>query len=139
MEGPAITAAVIVHDGRVLLVRRRVPEGALVWQFPAGKVEAGETSADAAIRETREEVGLVVSALTELGERLHPQTGRRISYIACRVVRGSASIVSEAEISGVAWCDRGDLARLVPSPLYDRVQTYLDETLHAPDAPPPVA
>ncbi|HEY8982450.1 MAG TPA: NUDIX domain-containing protein, partial [Streptomyces sp.] len=39
---PEIAAAVIVRGGRVLLVRRRVAEGELVWQFPAGKVEVGE-------------------------------------------------------------------------------------------------
>ena len=137
MEGPAIAAAVIVHDGQVLLVRRRVPEGALVWQFPAGKIKAGETSADAAARETREEVGLVVSALTELGQRLHPQTGRRIAYVACRVVSGSAIVASEAEISDVAWCDRDDLARLVPSRLHDQVQAYLEATMFDPDDHPP--
>jgi 8-oxo-dGTP diphosphatase len=39
----AIAAAVIVSNGRVLLVRRRVQEGRLSWQFPAGKVELGES------------------------------------------------------------------------------------------------
>jgi len=37
---PVISAAIIVSDGRLLLVQRRVSEGALSWQFP---VEAGET------------------------------------------------------------------------------------------------
>jgi len=43
-----VAAAVIVVDGRLLLVRRRIAEGALVWRFPAGKVEPGESAADAA-------------------------------------------------------------------------------------------
>ncbi|GIF01786.1 NUDIX hydrolase [Paractinoplanes rishiriensis] len=46
-----IAAAVIVDDGRVLLVRRRVYEGRLSWQFPAGKVEPGESPDAAAVRE----------------------------------------------------------------------------------------
>ena len=42
MSDPApIAAAVIVDDGRVLMVRRRVAEGDLSWQFPAGQVEPG--------------------------------------------------------------------------------------------------
>lgn len=40
---PGVAAAVIVHEGRVLMVRRRVSEGSLSWQFPARKVEPGET------------------------------------------------------------------------------------------------
>jgi 8-oxo-dGTP diphosphatase len=41
---PEIATAVIVHDRRVLLVRRRVAEGSLSWQFPAGKIGPGESA-----------------------------------------------------------------------------------------------
>lgn len=47
---PAIAAAVVVHEGRVLIVRRRVSEGRLSWQFPAGAVEPGEAREEAAVR-----------------------------------------------------------------------------------------
>ena len=53
---PTIAAAVIVAGGRVLLIQRQISEGELSWQFPAGKVEPGETPADAAVREPHEEV-----------------------------------------------------------------------------------
>ncbi|WP_420168300.1 NUDIX hydrolase [Streptomyces violaceoruber] len=39
---PAVAAVVVVQGGRVLLVRRRVSEGALSWRFPAGRIESGE-------------------------------------------------------------------------------------------------
>ena len=38
-----IAVAIVVSDGRVLMVRRRQKEGALHWQFPSGSVETGET------------------------------------------------------------------------------------------------
>ncbi|MEU4265645.1 NUDIX hydrolase [Streptomyces sp. NPDC025273] len=63
----AVAAAVVVQDGHVLLVRGRVPEGALTWQFPAGKVESQETPGEAATRETWEETGLLVTPQTVLG------------------------------------------------------------------------
>jgi 8-oxo-dGTP diphosphatase len=69
-----IAAAVIVVDRSVLLIRRRVTESQLVWQFPAGKVEPGEAVEDAVTRETLEEVGLRVTAVADLGGRTHPQT-----------------------------------------------------------------
>jgi 8-oxo-dGTP diphosphatase len=57
-----VAAAVIVRgDGRVLLAQR--PEGkayAGYWEFPGGKLEPGETPAQALARELREELGLVV-------------------------------------------------------------------------------
>lgn len=41
-ERPGIAAAIVVHDGRALMVRHRVSEGQLSWQPPAGEVEPGE-------------------------------------------------------------------------------------------------
>lgn len=62
---PDVTVAVVVpRDGRLLLVEERV-RGALVLNQPAGHVEPGETLAEAAVRETREETGWDV-ALTHL-------------------------------------------------------------------------
>ncbi|GHC50997.1 hypothetical protein GCM10010309_07600 [Streptomyces violaceochromogenes] len=102
-EKPGISAAVIVKDGRVLMVRRRVSESELVWQFPAGQIEPGEAAEDAAVRETVEETGLVVTAIRLLGERVHPKTSRAMSYTACEVVQGEARVVDEEELDAVAW------------------------------------
>ncbi|GAA3771496.1 NUDIX hydrolase [Streptomyces chiangmaiensis] len=128
-KDPDVAAAIIVHGGRVLLVRRRVSEGSLSWQFPAGKVEPGETREDAAVRETQEETGLRVVAVELLGERIHPTTGRRMSYTACGVVSGTAAVASPEELAGVAWVAHGDIPRYVPYGLFQVVQDYLDAAL----------
>ena len=112
MSEAVIAAAVIVSKGTVLLIRRRVAEGELSWQFPAGKVEPGETPADAAIREAREEVDLVVAIVDRLGERVHPISGRTIAYFACEFVAGSARAADSTEVADVKWCDRSELQRL---------------------------
>lgn len=95
---PPIAAAVIVKDGRVLLVRRRVKEGSLSWQFPAGEVEAGESAAEAAVREAREETGLTVAEAKVLGERVHPATGRTMIYVACDAIEGEAAVADDDEL-----------------------------------------
>ena len=128
-DSHSIAAAVIVDDGRVLLVRRRVEEGQLSWQFPAGKVKSGESSNEAAVRETLEEVGLAVQAVGSLGERVHPDTGRTIVYVACEIVNGAARVASKEEIAEVAWCYRATLSAYLPYPLYGPVQEYLDNRL----------
>jgi 8-oxo-dGTP pyrophosphatase MutT (NUDIX family) len=120
-----------VNDGLVLLVRRRVPEGELSWQFPAGEIEPGESDADAAVREAREEVGLIVRPTTRLGERTHPITGRNLCYVVCEVVTGTANVADREELTDVAWCNRTRLGEYVPSPLHAPVQDYLDVNLTA--------
>jgi 8-oxo-dGTP diphosphatase len=58
---PAVIA-VVVQEGRALLVRRANPPDAGLWGFPGGKIEFGETVKDAAIRELREETGVHAAA-----------------------------------------------------------------------------
>jgi 8-oxo-dGTP diphosphatase len=64
-----IVAAIIVVDGKVLAAERSAPpEVAGRWEFPGGKVEPGETDAQALARECHEELGVRV----EVGERVGP-------------------------------------------------------------------
>jgi 8-oxo-dGTP diphosphatase len=131
MSEAIIAAAVIVSKGTVLLIQRSVAEGELSWQFPAGKVEPGETPADAAVREAHEEVDLVVAMVDELGDRAHPISGRTVSYFACQVVAGSARAADVTEVADVKWCDRAELQQLVPYPLHGPVEAYLEKQLPA--------
>ena len=126
---PPVAAAVIIDDGRVLMVRRRVAEGALSWQFPAGKIEPGESPGQAAVRETQEETTLTVRVTAPLGERLHPHTGRPMLYLACDVIAGTACVADDEELAEVKWCDRATLTAHVPDPFHAPVQTYLDTRL----------
>lgn len=128
-EKPGISAAIIVRDDRVLMVRRRVGEGDLLWQFPAGGIEHGETAEQAAVRETQEETGLTVEALKLIGERVHPKTGRRMSYTACSPISGEAHVADADELDAVAWVTHSEIADYVPYGLFDAVQKYLDDAL----------
>ena len=62
-----VTAAVIERDGKVLVARRKpdLVAGGL-WEFPGGKLEAGETPERGLARELAEELGVP----TRIGERL---------------------------------------------------------------------
>ncbi|HEV2635712.1 MAG TPA: NUDIX hydrolase [Actinocrinis sp.] len=128
-ECPVVSAAIIAFDGHVLLVRRRAAEGELSWQFPAGEVGPGEDCEQAAVRETGEEVGLTVSPVKFLGQRVHPKTRRKVAYVACTVVRGEATVVDEDELDALAWVDHEELASYVPYGLWEPVQDYLDVIL----------
>ncbi|HKF17856.1 MAG TPA: NUDIX hydrolase [Candidatus Dormibacteraeota bacterium] len=125
----SIVAAIIVAGGKVLLVRRRRREGTLSWQLPAGEVETGETFEAAVSREMHEEVGLKVSPIEVLGERVHPTTGRHMVYLACRVVSGAPYVADAEELAELAWCRLDQLADLIPNGLFQPVQDYLDAAL----------
>lgn len=128
-EKPAIAAAIIVQDGKLLLVQRRVSEGSLSWQFPAGAVEPGETFEQAAVRETAEEAGLTVQAVKVLGERVHPNTGRLMGYVACDVVSGEARVTDADELADIAWATPDQFGDYVPYGFAPAVQEYLSVTL----------
>lgn len=128
-EKPGISAAIIVRDGKVLMVRRAVKEGELMWQFPAGAIEDGETAEQAAVRETLEETGLTVEAIKLLGERIHPKTGRLMSYTAAEALEGEARVADDEELDAVAWVAHSEIGDYVPYGLFGPVQEYLDEAL----------
>ena len=88
--------ALIDADGRVLLAQR--PEGksmAGLWEFPGGKVEAGETPEAALIRELKEELGIDTwqSCLAPLTFASHAYADFHLlmQLFACRKWQGTAT------------------------------------------------
>ena len=58
MRPEVCVGAIALHDGRLLLVRRGTGPAAGEWSVPGGRVEAGETLAEAVVRELAEETGV---------------------------------------------------------------------------------
>jgi len=118
--------ALIDADGRILLAQR--PPGrsmAGLWEFPGGKVEAGESPTDAAVRETHEEVGLTVKAVGVLGQRTHPVTGREMVYVACEITDGAATLVDTDELDDLMWCPVAEVEERLSAGVFSPVLAYL--------------
>lgn len=58
MKTIEVVAAIIKHDNKIFTTRRGYGEFENMWEFPGGKIEAGETREEALIREIKEELEL---------------------------------------------------------------------------------
>ncbi len=96
--GPKLVAGCLVIDaGRVLLLRRGIEPQVGKWTFPGGYVDFGESAAAAALRETREEVGMRVELGRLLGIYSDP-----IRPIAAVVVYMATAAIEEASVTDEA-------------------------------------
>jgi 8-oxo-dGTP diphosphatase len=106
--------AVITDDqGRLLLIKRGHEPGAGLWSLPGGRVEPGETDAEALVREMDEETGLAVRAGRLLGRVRRPAGDGGVLDIrdyAATVIGGTLNPGDDA--ADARWVDAGDLGNL---------------------------
>lgn len=109
-----VIAAVIARDNR-LLVCQRPPHkrhGGL-WEFPGGKLEPGESDADAARRELREELGVEVLAVGgELFSRMDPGSHFLVAFLPVSI----AGEPARHEHTALAWGTPEELAAFPLAP-----------------------
>lgn len=107
----AAVLGVIVRESQVLLVRRDNPPDAGFWGFPGGKIEAGETIEQAAVREVKEETGLDVICQTQdvlLEAFDYDESGRlRYHYLLIPVICDwqGGEAVAASDVSDARWFD----------------------------------
>ncbi|MDR1024281.1 MAG: NUDIX domain-containing protein [Treponema sp.] len=88
----AVSVAGIARRGDKLFIARRIPGGSLggKWEFPGGKVEAGEGAEEALVREFQEEFSLSIEAGEELAQAAFVHHGVERKLRAYLVHFGSA-------------------------------------------------
>jgi ADP-ribose pyrophosphatase YjhB (NUDIX family) len=107
-----------IEHSRVLLVKRAHPPLQAQWSIPGGVLEVGELVREAAIREAREETGLLVDPADLLGvyDRILRNPEQRVQYhyvlidFLCRKVGGELAAASDA--AEVGWFTREELPAL---------------------------
>ncbi|MDI2131007.1 NUDIX hydrolase [Yinghuangia seranimata] len=110
---PCVGAIVLDGEGRILLILRGTPPGKGLWSLPGGRVEAGESDAEALVREMREETGLDVTVGPLVGAVLRPAPEGRTYAIrdyACIVHGGALRAGDDAE--DARWFPPGELAAM---------------------------
>ena len=118
-EVPLIgVGAIIIEGERIVLGKRAHPPLQAEWSIPGGVLEVGELVREAAVREAREETGLVVETLELLGvyDRVLRNPEQRVQYhyvlidFLCRRVAGDLAAASDA--AEVRWFTRQELPAL---------------------------
>lgn len=121
-----VVAALVWRDGRLLVTQR--PAGshlAGTWEFPGGKIEPGESAAEALAREVMEEVELVIEVGALRHELVHayPEKTVRLYFFDCRWVSGEARHVG---VANHRWIERTELHTLEFPPADRQLLAELD-------------
>ena len=112
-EIPCVGAVVKDAQGRLLLIKRGHEPGAGLWSLPGGRIEAGETDAEALVREMLEETGLRVEPGRLLGSVKRPGRDGDVIDIrdyAATVVSGTLRAGDDA--ADARWVSVADLGSL---------------------------
>jgi 8-oxo-dGTP diphosphatase len=120
-------AGIILREGRVFIALRG-PKGSFsgCWEFPGGKVEAGESDEAALAREFDEEFGLRVVAKELLGETLFPHRGKDRVLAAWLLEAPSFERLELVEHDDTKWAGAAELERLT---LVDSDRRILEHVL----------
>lgn len=124
--------AVVVDDGRVLVMRRAGAHGAGLWGLPGGHQEFGESPERTAVREVAEETGLVVAVTARLGftDDPMPDIGRHYVtlFLACSRITGEPRFMEPEKATALEWLTVDEL-RARRNELFVPLRHCLDDGL----------
>lgn len=112
-----VIAAIIQHDGRFLLGKRSAhrPTAPGYWCPICGRVEPGESQAEAVVREVREETGLRVSALRKVAECDTHDGHALMHWWLTQLLDDAPARLANDEHSELRWLTPRELRHLEPS------------------------
>ncbi len=124
MKKIEVVAGIVCRENKILATQRGYGEFKDGWEFPGGKLEAGETRVDALKRELREELDMevVVGDLLETVEYDYPQFHLTMHCYICQLVKEefvlkeheAARWLEKNQLDEVAWlpADEGIVEKL---------------------------
>lgn len=123
---------IVIREDRVLMVQRR-HRGAGTWSFPGGYLDFGESPEACAIRETREETGLVISDpgfLAITNDLIDDERHNVTLWFVAQSSNGEPRLNAPDELLAVQWF-AGDA---LPAPLFVSTENFVRGRTYPPSA-----
>lgn len=120
MRKTNVSAVILRNEKNEILIGRRAADAssALLWEFPGGKQESGETAEDCAVRECREELDIEIGSLAPFGTGFYSYPDRDITFtfftgiildgVPKRTVHQEIRWVKSNELSDYSFCPADD-------------------------------
>ena len=122
--------AVIVDDGKILLLLRRKPPEEGAWSIPGGSVEFGETIEDAIVREVKEELGIECQIVTILRVTNHISPSNGFHWVSpaflVRIAKGAPRNVEVESHQDMRWFYLEELPENLTITTRLALQSYLE-------------
>lgn len=106
-----VVGCLLKQDGKYLLVQENQPSARGLWNLPAGHVDKNEELEAAAIRETKEETGLEVQLIEQVG-LYHEKAAKSVKHVFSAEIIGGELKSQEDEILDVKWLTFDEITRL---------------------------
>jgi len=130
MKTVRVVAAIIINDGKVFATQRGYGEFKDGWEFPGGKIDAGETPEEALVREIKEELDteVEVKELLETVEYDYPKFHLSMDCFICKIKAGEL-VLKEHEASKWLTKETLDSVEWLPADLglIEKIENYLRE------------
>lgn len=130
MKTVRVVAAIIIDDGKVFATQRGYGEFKDGWEFPGGKIDAGETPEEALIREIKEELDteIVVKEFLDTVEYDYPKFHLSMDCFICKIKSGEL-VLKEHEASKWLTKETLDSVEWLPADLglIEKIENYLRE------------
>ena len=111
MKQISVSAGILINNDNQILLSQRTADKSFPgqWEFPGGKIEAGESDLDAAVRECFEETGVTVAVVGRymMVEHSYEHGDLQLSFIACEA-KSTVSAIKQP----FCWVHREQLAEL---------------------------
>ena len=98
-----VTAAIVNRSGKIMICQRPADKACgLLWEFPGGKIESGETGEQCIVRECQEELGITLAVKRKVTDVIYEYPNRvvHLYFYLCDIVEGEPL---KKEHNDIAW------------------------------------